>query len=150
MDAEVESLMQQIKEANPSWQAWARSQLHSFQYDADADILYMTYGKSTEAFSVPIGDPDEGANLRVELETYRVIGIDIIGLRTLFLPKHPDAGQAFEPLFEVLGNDDWRIEVRPPSGNEKGSIALYRPAIQASSEFFRAYLRQIVPELVPA
>jgi len=52
-----------------------------FSYDAEADVLYCSFGKPKEAVSVSVG---EGVYMRVDAWDRReVVGFTIVGLRRL-------------------------------------------------------------------
>ena len=72
------ALMANIKESNESFLSRARLEMHDFQFDHDADILYVAIGESTEAFSVPLESMGEQVYLRVEVGTFKIVGLDIM------------------------------------------------------------------------
>ncbi len=52
-----------------------------FSYDAEADVLYCSFGKPREAVSVSAG---EGVYMRVNLwDSREVVGFTVVGLRRL-------------------------------------------------------------------
>ena len=51
MGAIEKELTKDIRVANQSWSERMSSEVHDVQYDSDADILYVTYGKPKESFS---------------------------------------------------------------------------------------------------
>ena len=65
--------------------------------------------------------------------------------RQEFLVNHPDASEAFEPVFNFLGNTDWRFQVKMPDGE----VALLLPA-RRSVEYFHTYIPQALPKLATA
>ncbi len=57
-----------------------------WEYDAEADVLYLSFGEPQEAEGIDIG---EGMIVRVDPQSNEVVGITIIGLsqRTLGVLK---------------------------------------------------------------
>ena len=138
-------LIEKIREANASFSERVLHEVHDIQYDYEADILYFAFGVSEgNAFSVP-ADTDDEVYLRVNKDDHRIVGLDIMCFRSQFLPNHADAGEAFDPVFNFLGNTDWRFQVKMPTGE----VALLLPA-RASVEYFHAYIPQAVTQLAPA
>ena len=119
---------------------------HDFQYDYDADILYLVYGEPKEAFSIPVDDPIEGVYLRVDVETHKIVGLDIMSFRKRFLPQNPDAFEVFRPLLDMFGNLDWRIQLKPSTSVESGEASVSLPA---SASYFPEYIPRVAPDLVP-
>ena len=150
MDEEMKALQRKIKEANPSWHERVRTELNDIQYDNDADILYVAYGEPTEAFSWLIGDPDDNVYLRVDTETYQIVGIDIMGFRRNFLSRHQDGKEVFAPLFQMFGTSDWRFLLRIPSEGEEAYAVLLRPGSHPSLEYIPSYVHKAAPELATA
>ncbi len=106
-------LIEKVKLANKDFKKRMLSELHDMQYDYDADILYVALGSSTGAFSLPIETPhDEDVHLRVERDSYQIVGLNIMAFREFFLKKNPDAKEAFDPVFSFLGTSDWRFQVQ--------------------------------------
>ena len=145
-----QGLMERIKAANVSWSTHIVSELHDIQYDNEADILYLGYGQPREAFSLPIGTPDEDIHLRIDVDTHEIVGINILGFREVLLDKHQDAREAFNPFFELLGDSDWRFQIRLPSERDDAQFALFMPASRPFLEYFPAYIPKVAPNLVPA
>ena len=129
-----------IRDADPSWPERIRSELHDIQFDSEADILYIAFGAQQEALSIPLDVPGEDLYLRVNAESLQVVGLDILHFRRTFLPKHADAKQAFDPLFNLLGVMDWRLQVRLPSEDVAGQVALLLPA----SVFLKVESQEVV------
>ncbi len=63
----MEVLKIQEKQSNLDW-----------EYDAEADVLYISVGKPREAEGMDIG---EGTIARLDPQTREVVGLTIIGLR---------------------------------------------------------------------
>ena len=145
-----QELMERIRAANVSWSTDIVSELHDIQYDNEADILYIGYGQPREAFSLPVDTPDEDIHLRIDVDTHQIVGIDIMCFRGVFLFKHQDAKEAFAPIFELLGDSDWRFQVRLPSEHDDTQFAPFMPASRPSLEYFPAYIPKVAPNLVPA
>ena len=139
-----QELMEKIRASNESYSKRVFSEWHDFQYDCDADILYLAIGAQGEAFSVPLDTLGEQVYLRIDPDTYKIVGLDIMCFRKSFLANDPDASRAFEPLFNFLGNSDWRIQVRLPD-----EVSLLLPA-QAPVEYLGSYIPKAVPSLATA
>ena len=139
-----------IRKADPSWQKRIRSEMHDIQLDYDADILYLTFGAPTESVSVPLNITGEDAYLRVQPETLKIVGVDILHFRKGFLQRKPDAKQAFQSLFDLLGDMDWRIQLRLPTPDASGNVQLMLPAASAPLSYFPTYLPKAAPDLVAA
>ena len=141
-----QDLIEKIRAANESFAERILSGIHDIQYDDDADMLYITFGSSGDAFSVGLDTtPDEAVYLRVESDTHKVVGLDILNFRQVFLANHPDAREAFDPLFNFLGRSDWRFQMKLP----EGEISLLLPA-QAPVRYLGSYIPKAAPDLVPA
>jgi uncharacterized protein YuzE len=54
----------------------------NWDYDAEADVLYLSIGEPQPALGVDIG---EGVILRYDEARKEVVGLDLIGLRTRLL-----------------------------------------------------------------
>ena len=63
----MEALKIQEKQSNLDW-----------EYDAEADVLYISVGKQKEAEGMDIG---EGTIARLDPQSREVVGLTIIGLR---------------------------------------------------------------------
>ena len=133
--------IKRIRKANASWLARIRQELHDIQFDSSADILYISYGEPAEAFSVPLNVQGEDVFLRVEPKTFKIKGIEILNFRKVFLSNHADAKKAFFPYFKLLGDSDWRIQIRMPAEQDSGQVAL---------DYFPAYVNSVAPEMVAA
>ena len=144
-----DQMIEKIRAANIDWSDRVRAELHDAQYDHEADILYFSFGQPGDAFSVPVDVEGEEVYLRIELETHRLVGVDIMGFRQTFLHNQPDAHDAFSPLFDFLGKMDWRIQMKPASEDDAQQVALFVPAT-APLEYFTTYIPKVAPELVPA
>ena len=139
-------LIGRIKAANRSWAERVRGELHDFQYDSDADIMYIAWGKLGESFSIPLDVEGDEIYLRVDEGSFRIVGADILSFRHGFLSRHQDAHEAFGPLLQILGDADWRIQMRLPAKE----FTLFRPASYNSVEYFPSYIPRVAPELVHA
>ena len=143
------SLMKRIRDANHSWVSSVQREMHDFQYDYDADVLYIAYGEPADAFSVPLDVEGEDVYLRVELESYRIVGVEILHFRKIFLSNHADLQAAFDSLSSVLGNLDWRIQLRMPLEDDAGEVSMMLPA-HTFLDYFPSYIPKVAPELVAA
>ncbi|NUM77086.1 DUF2283 domain-containing protein [candidate division KSB1 bacterium] len=61
-----------------------------WDYDEDADVLYLSLGKPQHALGIDIG---EGVVLRYDATSQEVVGITLIGLRARLLQNLSHAGQ---------------------------------------------------------
>ena len=150
MDTHIKDLMRQVKMANSSWRLRVRHELQDYQYDQDADILYIAYGKPREAFSMPLDNSEDDIYLRIDPDTHEIVGIEIMNFREVFLDNHADAREVFDSFFGLFGYMDWRIQLRLPSVEGDGEVALLVPASRAPMEYFPNYIPGIAPDLVPA
>ena len=55
-----------------------------FDYDEEADVLYLSIGKPRKAMSMDVG---EGTIIRYDEDTKEVVGVTLIGLRNRFLKQ---------------------------------------------------------------
>jgi uncharacterized protein YuzE len=154
MDADMKEITGKIKEANENWKNRMQGQAYDLQYDHEADIFYISFGNPRDAFSIPADPEDEDeVYVRVDTETYEIVGIDIMLFRSHFLPRHPDAQDALNPLVNLLGDSDWRVQIKRPSDHEDGEFAVFLPDATPPPkfvEYFRQYIPRAAPELVPA
>jgi uncharacterized protein YuzE len=60
----------------------------TWDYDDEADVLYISIGQPTEAVSIDIGD---GTLMRYVESENRLVGITVIGLRTRLARELTDA-----------------------------------------------------------
>jgi len=56
----------------------------TWEYDAEADVLYLSVGQPKKAEGIDIG---EGTVVRVDPETQEVVGITLIGIRERMLSE---------------------------------------------------------------
>jgi uncharacterized protein YuzE len=54
----------------------------TWDYDDEADTLYMSVGKAREAMSLDVG---EGTIVRYDEESKEVVGVTFVGLRERFM-----------------------------------------------------------------
>ena len=59
-----------------------------WDYDEEADVLYLTIGKPTPAIGVDIG---EGIVVRYDETEKQIVGLTLTGLRARVLKNLPDA-----------------------------------------------------------
>ena len=138
MVEDMNELNAKIKKANKNWNQRTRGNLHDVQYDADADILYVTFGTPVESFSIPAeGQDQEMIYIRVSIDSYEIVGMDIHSFRHVFLPNHRESEEKFQAPFAFLGDED-------------GKIVLYKPASRPPLEFVTSYISEAVPDLVSA
>ena len=142
-------MIKEIRDANHDWVNRVQHEMHDFQYDYDADILYIAYGDPGDAFSMPLDVEGEDVNLRVEQGTFRIVGMDVFHFREVFIKNHADLRKVFESLSDVLGNLDWRLQLRLPSHDGDGEVALMLPGHRLL-EYFPSYLPRVAPDLVAA
>lgn len=144
-----QNIIEEIRDANHDWVDRVQHEVHDFQYDYDADVLYVAYGDPGEAFSMPLDVEGEDVYLRVELDTHRIVGMDFLHFRKVFLKNHEDLGMIYDSLSGILGKLDWRLQLRLPSDGGYGEVALMVPG-HALLDYFPAYLPRVAPELVTA
>ena len=132
-------LKERIKQANRDWQDRVVPEMYDAQYDHDADILYISFGKTTEAFSLAVEDD---AYLRIDLDTYRIVGMDFFYFKHLFLANNPEIKKSWDKVFELFGTGDWRFQIHPHTG----VVVTMAPVIS----FLQTYVPRAAPELVPA
>lgn len=142
-------LANKIKNANTDWTERTMTEAWDVQYDSDADILYASCGGPTKAFSIPADEPNDGVYLRVNVETYRVVGFDISDFLHVFMKSNLEIKQAFDQLFGVLGYGDWRFQISSPCDDEGGE-EMSEPAAYVARSYFSTYIPKIAPDLVPA
>ncbi len=137
MDTKI--VVEKIRRANQDLESRMSDTVLDFQYDYDADILYLNFGEPQEAFSFEIADV-EGVYLRVGIDDDKVYGVDILHFRQTFLMHHPEWQESFQLFFDEFGDCDFRVNVEiRPSGDgppKIGKVGVYVP--------------KTVRELVPA
>ncbi len=149
--ATTEVTIEAVGKANREWSKRALSEVNDLQLDHEADILYLTFGDPEEALSVPVDANEDDVYLRVEPETLKIVGLDIHGFRLGFLQRHSDAKEAFAPLFNILGDMDWRIQLKLPAhDDDKGQHSPMLPSAYASLAYFPNYLPKAAPALAAA
>lgn len=150
MDAEMKALVARIRKANEGWRYEHDQQgMVDVQYDADADILYATFGEPEEAFSLPSGETEDDVYLRISIKTNKVLGMDIIHFKSTYLVKHKEAADKFDVFFKVFGNTDWRIQTTLAAKGDR-EITVFEPAGHAGLDYLRGLPPKIAPEAVPA
>lgn len=60
----------------------------NWEYDDEADALYMTMGKPRNAMSIDVGN---GTIVRYEEETKEVVGMTFVGIRERFIKQLREA-----------------------------------------------------------
>ena len=63
-----------------------RSENLSWDYDEEADVLYLSIGEPRDALGVDIG---EGLVVRVDPTEKEVVGLTVVGLRSRLLESLP-------------------------------------------------------------
>ena len=97
---EIEALeFDEILAANDDLEERARSLSVSVTYDDEFDIFAITLGEPQPAITeeVPSG---HGLQLRLDPESFKIVGYEILGFRSRYLKAHPDFLPHFEALFE--------------------------------------------------
>lgn len=123
-------LRQLVRDANPDLEQRVKLAPLLFQYDSGSDVLYfeMTdYKTLVPVVSVESVDPESTVSLRVEDETWKLLGFDIVEWRETFLPANPEFGAWFEPLVKAVGTGDFKIEFDPASGGDDADLRIYVP-----------------------
>ncbi len=67
-----------------------RKQNLSWDYDEEADVLYLSVGEPRPALGVDIG---EGLIVRMDAAEKEVVGLTVVGLRSRLLKSLPRDGQ---------------------------------------------------------
>ncbi len=119
-------LRSKVRRANEDLVERTRDGLTVVQFDAEGDVLYIRLDRVSSdepLIVVETADPHGTMSLVVEGESMKVVGFDIINFRSQHLPNDDQSRELFEPLFEVLDQGDFRLEVR---SNEQ--FDLYIPA----------------------
>ena len=73
------------------WKCWKYRKRRDFlrwNYDEDADVLYLTIGEPSPAVGVDIGD---GVVVRYDEAEKQVVGLTVTGLRERLLKNLPGA-----------------------------------------------------------
>jgi uncharacterized protein YuzE len=130
MDEKV--IAKKIRAANKDFEDRLRATVLELQYDHDADILYSAFGDPQDAFSFDAGPSDEVVYLRIDMETFKLVGMDILHFRKSFLPKHSDWEKSFKTIFGQLGEGDFciRMEHHEPAlkrNRKVGEVGSYYP-----------------------
>jgi len=133
-------VQKRIRDANKDFEARFPASNFVIQFDHDADILYMTFGEPDEAFSFDNPNVD-WVYVRVAPTTYQVIGMDIHHFRKLFLPGHNEWYEAFEAIFNELGDGDFRIRLDLQPSGKMREVKIGRVV---------TYVSKTVRNLVPA
>lgn len=68
-----------------------RKQNLNWDYDEEADVLYLSVGEPDEALGVDIG---EGLVVRMDAAEQEVVGLTVVGLRSRLLKSLPRDRQA--------------------------------------------------------
>jgi uncharacterized protein YuzE len=144
-----QALAQRIASTNVDWGKRPESERCVVQYDHDADILYVAYGEPVDGFSISVDGVDDDAYLRVDADSYRIVGIELLDFRRTFVGKHADIRPAFENLFAVLGPEDWKIAIASSAGEDSEEILLFKPAARASLDYFSDYIPRVAQSLAP-
>ena len=108
MDEQV--IWKRMSDANGDFEERFRSSSVDIDYDYDADILYLRFGEPRDAFSF---EGLDGLYLRVAIEDYTWVGMDILHFRKSFLEHHLDWKRSFELMFAEFGQGDFRIHFGP-------------------------------------
>jgi uncharacterized protein YuzE len=61
-----------------------RTQNLNWEYDEDADVLYISIGEPKKALGIDIG---EGAIVRYEEQTQEVVGLTLLGMKERLLKR---------------------------------------------------------------
>ncbi len=124
-----ERLKRRVKLANQNWRRTILRRGLEFDYDGHADMLYASFGTPQEAFSMDVGPDDCSIQLRIHMETYKIVGFDILPFRRRFLARHKEGAEVFRHLMKVLGNEDWSIKVQPTAAKNHGTVQNFIPKL---------------------
>ena len=136
------ALTRRIHDANLDWKTRMKTAVYDVQYDYDADILYVAFREPTESFSFPLEDE---VNLRIAVDSYEIVGMDVLNVREVFIANNPEIQGAFKRAFEFFGESDWRFEVHHPSGRVDDMVPSHEFV-----DYFPTYIPRTAPGLVPA
>ncbi|MBM4406465.1 MAG: hypothetical protein FJ039_09865 [Chloroflexi bacterium] len=123
-----ETLRANVRAANRNWLASVQKQTFEMDYDAGADVLYASFGPPQEAFSMD-ADSNGSVLLRIKLDTYEIVGFDIISLKENFLKSSREAEMAFRPILESFGDGDWFVTISPASKDTQAIFRLFIPKL---------------------
>lgn len=85
LDREHHRVLEKIRAANRDLQERIENLGVSVSYSRDDDALMVTFGETTEALMESV---DDNILVRVEPETSKIVGIEVLDLKTS-LPDHP-------------------------------------------------------------
>ena len=148
IDVNDKKLVSKIRLANKSWSRRAASSVQDIQYDSNADIFYANYGAIADAFSMAVDDPDDLVYVRIDVQTFEIIGFEIMSFKQIFLTHHPELKKNLDEIMAVFGDADWRFQLLPNS--EMAGTQASVPAAQASIGYLSSFLPKVAPDLVSA
>ena len=99
MDAELGDDLREILEANSDLADRIDVLDVAVSYDSEFDIFLVTLGKPQPAIveEIPNG---HGLHLRLDPDSNKIVGYEILGFEQRYLKAHPDFRAHFEALFE--------------------------------------------------
>ena len=97
-------------------------------YDAEFDIFLLSLGEPQPAITEEVSS-GHGLQVRLDPETLKIVGFEILGFQSRYLKAHPDFKPHFEALFE-----------KPKSAIESQNIPLAGPKHQRAQEAIRELL----------
>ncbi|MCH7811492.1 MAG: DUF2283 domain-containing protein [Chloroflexi bacterium] len=97
-------------------------------YDAEFDIFLLSLGEPQPAITEEISS-GHGLQVRLDPETLKIVGFEILGFQSRYLKAHPDFLPHFEALFE-----------KPKSPIERQNIPSTGPQHKRAQEAIRKLL----------
>ncbi len=96
MDKAEDPELEDIFAANADLEQRLMSLSVNVGYDDEFDIFLLTIGEPQPAFTEPIRD---GLQLRIDPETLKIVGIEVLGFKRRYLKANPEFRTHFESLF---------------------------------------------------
>lgn len=97
---ETEALeLREILAANSDLEERIRSLAVAITYDDEFDIFLVTLGEPQPAITEEIPE-GHGLQFRLDPESLKIIGYEILSFRSRYLKAHPEFQQHFDALFE--------------------------------------------------
>lgn len=118
LNEENAAVVQKVREANADVRDRLGALEFSAVYDVEEDTLLVTFGEPQEAISEAATD---NVFLRLDPETYKIVGIEVLGFRGRFADYPPVA----DIFFTALRTNRLRVEYGETiaTDNSRGDIA---------------------------
>lgn len=114
------SIEQEIIAANADLEERLRHLGVRVTYDDEFDIFLLAIGEPQEAMTEEVED-GHGLQIRVDPETLKIVGFEIMGFRRRYLKAHPEFRPHFLALFDKEPLEERQI---PPEEHRKTQEAL--------------------------